>query len=148
MNFIANIWAYSDLLAGHIATLGLDFPVYAGKPIIEPKWKYAYFRLESNRPSISDDTSGILHKKADFDFIFVGGSRDMSDREIYEMLDDFSRKFLTEKNEWIILGKNFKIFSILDGDQSGVMRNEKENPLLLAVFSLRYQYRYGKNPRE
>nr|DAE29548.1 MAG TPA: hypothetical protein [virus sp. ctkyY8] len=29
----------------------------------------------------------------------MGGSRNMSDREIYEMLDDFSRKFLTEKNE-------------------------------------------------
>lgn len=148
MNFIANIWAYSDLIAEYIATLWFNFPVYAGKPVVEPKWKYAYFRLENNSESIGDDSHGTLHKKADFDFVFVGWSRDTSDREIYEMLDDFSRKFLTEKNEGIILGKNFKIFSILDGDQSWVMRNEKENPLLLAVFSLRYQYRYGKNPRE
>lgn len=147
MNFIANIWAYSDLLAEHIATLELDFPVYAGKPIIEPKWKYAYFRLENNSPSVHDDTTGIIHKKADFDFIFVSGSRNTSDKEIYEMLDDFSRKFLTEKNEWITLGNNFKIFSVLDGQQSGVIRDEKQNPLLLAVFSLRYQYRYEENPR-
>lgn len=146
MLFIANIWAYSDLLTSYIATLGLDFPVYAGKPVVEPQWKYAYFRLESNHPKVADDSIGTIHKKADFDFVFVGGGQNTSDKEIYEMLDNFSQAFMTE-NSGIILGNNFQILSIFDTSQSGVLRDEKWNPVLLWGFSVIYRYKYSSNPR-
>ena len=144
--FIANIWAYSDLLASHIATLWLDFPVYSGKPAVEPKWKYTYFRLESNHPKVADDSMGTIHKKADFDFVFVGGNPNISDKELYDMLDNFSHVFLTE-NSGITLGRNFQILSIFDTSQSGVLRDEKWNPLLLGGFSIIYRYKYKENPR-
>lgn len=142
--YIANIGAYTDLLYNHIETLGIPFPVYNGKPLRELAGEYVYFRLENNEThTATDHGTGVLIKKASFDFIFVGG-HNTPDARLYAMLDTLSNAFCTKN---IRIGSAFKIISIFEGQQSGVIRDTKQNPLLLWTYNIIYHARYEKDPR-
>lgn len=66
---IENIGAYMDLIQAHIASLGLSFSVYSGKPVTVPTGIYGYFRLENNSNKVADDSTGTHQKEATFDFV-------------------------------------------------------------------------------
>lgn len=137
---IKNIWAYLDELKTYLETK-TGLPIFSWKPMWDRNWKYIFFTLVNNIPQISWDRRGTERKEALFDFFFVGGGKGIADVELYEEVDAFSNSVLTDCMQNIDLW-NIIIHSITEWVQSGILRDVKDNPYIVAQYSISYTYRY------
>lgn len=138
---ITNIWAKLDLLQAELQTLlnPLNVQVIAGKPNEEIQdWVYLYFTLETNGEKIWDDSKWTIYKEWLFDFYLVYNDASTPDVVLYEKLNEISNLicFKTYDLNW------FKISSISEWNQSWVLRNTKNNPLIIAQYNIIYKYLY------
>jgi hypothetical protein len=144
---IINIGSRLDLVQSYISGLtGISTTFaggfFSGKPIVEPAWLYAYFTLDRNAPKISSDVNGIIRKEATLTFAIVEGQIDSPDVVLYEALDTLSNQLCTECNDSVINLSWFYIYSIEEGNQSGVIRWENHRAYIVADYTLIYKYRY------
>lgn len=134
---IINIWAKLDLIQEKLEEL-TSLNVFAGKPIQEPTWMYVYFELQTNSAKIRDDSTWVLYKEALFDFYIISNNVSTPDVELYEKLDQISNSIT-----WFRIDLNwFEILDIQEWNQSWVLRNDKNNPLVIAQYSIIYKYLY------
>jgi hypothetical protein len=136
---IVNIWSQFGKIATHIATLGLSFPVYAGRPVTNIDTKYSYFQLVSNSERVWDDWIGTRIKRWVIEFVFIN-AKDTPDYQLYEMLDEFSNKFCIFV-PWARLDlPDFRIIWIVEWQQSGVLRDTNWLPFISAEYYVNYNY--------
>lgn len=103
--------------------------------------KYLFFTLVNNNIQVRSDYRGTERKEALFDFFFVWGGKQVADVELYESVDLFSNAIITDCTQNIDLW-NIIIHSISEGVQSGILRDIKDNPYIVAQYSISYTYRY------
>lgn len=147
MSVVANIGSYLDLIQEKITTLSLWFPIYAWKPIDELSWEWCFFYLVSNGEKIWDDSTWMHLKEALFEFVLISWEKNTPDVVLYEMLDTLANKIILESWARWEFTWGFKINSIREGNQTGVFKDVKERPYIIAQFSMIYQSRYATTPR-
>jgi hypothetical protein len=122
-----------------IATKWLSFPVYAGKPITEDSDVYGYFKLVQNTTITSDDNKGYMVKKATLDFAIIWQKKDISDMQMWVYLDSLSNAVCTlSESSWFDMWDVY-IYSIEEGNQSGVERDDNQNPYIVAEYFVTYK---------
>jgi len=135
---IVNFWTQLGAFYAWIDTK-VSFPVYSGKPITEDSWLYGFFKLVNNQTITSDDNKGFMIKKAIIDFAIIGQEKSSSDQSLYIKLDELSNGICTEwESSGFTLGDVY-IYSIEEGNQSGVERDENKNPYILAEYMVTYR---------
>ena len=99
-----------------------------------------YFSLESNSNLITTSRTswGTLEKRAILEFVIVSNKKNTPDVVLYEALDTLTNE-ICEKQ---ILLDTFKILSINEGNQSGVVYDVNENPIIMAQYQVDYESKY------
>lgn len=144
---IINIWAKLHLLRDYFITkerVTTIFPggITVGKPVVQPtSWMYCYFDLDGNNMSIRNDVDGTIVKEGLFEFIISANKKNTPDVDVYEALDSFSNAVQTTKNTPSIDLDGFKVYSITEDIQSGILR-DTECPYLIARYRIVYKYFY------
>ena len=139
---VINIWSVFDRIQEYLSdniTISALFPwwIYAWKPLDISSWLSLYFSLSNNSPLIETDRNWrkIIKKRALLDFIIVTNKKDTPDVEIYEALDTLSNEIV-----WIEINLNWFIINwIQEWNQSWVLVDTNENPLLIAQYNIDYE---------
>lgn len=143
---IINIWSKQHLLRTYFLTKDRVTATFPGwllvwKPVSVPTWgMYCYFALDTNSEKVGNDSVGTVMKEGLFDFYICANDKNTPDVEIFEALDTLSNAILTEQWSNISLD-SFKVSYIVEGAQSGILRDE-ENPYLIAQYRIGYKYLY------
>ena len=140
---IINIGSKLDLLNTYFSnniTLSnlFSWGIYNGKPLENQSWLTLYFRLESNKTLVDDDSKRNLTKRSTFEFVIITNQKNIPDVEIYEALDTLINE-ITDKEidlSW------FKIKAIREITQSWILVDTNENPCLIAQFQIDYKSQY------
>lgn len=144
---IINIWTKLHLLRDYFKSLekiNSIFPgdILVGKPIEIPSgWMYCYFLLDTNWDKIWDDSTGTLFKEALLEFYVCSNKKDTPDVSVFECLDTLSNAIVTQPGQNMIDLDSFKILSISEWIQSGILRDQ-ETPYLIAQYKCIYKYLY------
>lgn len=138
---IINIGSKLDKIQAYIEDLELFEWVYAWKPITEPTGVYLWFEMVNNSPKLWDDSEWTLLKEWLFNFHIVSNDKNTPDVVLYEKLDELSNELRTMNKDKIILD-DFEIWNIEEANQSGVLKDIKENPYIIAQYTMIYKYRY------
>lgn len=142
---IINIWAKFDKLQEYLSnnsTINALFPwgIYAGKPLNVDSQLSLYFSLATNNPLVENDRKGQknLKKRALLDFVLTANKKDTPEVVIYEALDILSNEIVWSEIDlsWFIINW------IQEGNQTGVLYDTNENPLLIAQFQVDYKNKY------
>lgn len=143
---IKNIWAYLDKIQAYLkanTTINTLFwgRIYAWRPIGDLQGKSLFFSLINNSIQVAWDRNGTIRKKASFEFYIIGGGKWVPEVELYEALDVVSNEIITECSTTIDLD-GFFLHSIEEWNQSGILRDAKDNPFLIATYNISYTYKY------
>lgn len=144
---IKNIWAQQSLIRDYIkwkAGINTQFPgnIFVWKPVIAPTTgMYCYFYLDANSDKVSNDYAGTVLKEWTFEFVICWNKKDTPDADIFDALDVLSNAIVTNESSDAINLSWFKIMSIQEGIQSGILR-DIENPYLIARYTFIYKYLY------
>ncbi len=142
---IINIWAKFDLLQAYLtnnSTINALFPwgIYAGKPLTVGSDLSLYFSLSNNDPLVDNDRcwQKNISKRALIDFVITTNKKNTPEVVIYEALDTLSNELVWSNIDlsW------FSIYWIQEWNQTGVLVDTNENPLLIAQFQLDYKNNY------
>ena len=146
---VINIGNRGDKIISYLKSISVlntlfTWGIYFGKPIVEPTtWMYLYLHLQNNaQVKISSDNYGTYSKTAQFDFVIVGNDKAMPDVELYEALDLITNNIRTFGKSSITID-DFTIMNIEEGNQSGVIRTDKQNPRLIGEYYITYKYLYN-----
>lgn len=142
---IINIWSKLDLIQAYLkanTTLNDLFTwwIYAWKPVEVWATLSLYFGLSNNTPLIETDRKWQknLKKRAIMEFVITTNKKDIPEAEIYEALDTLSNEIVGKE----IQLTGFLINGIQEGNQSGVLVDTNENPLLVAQYDFDYKNNY------
>jgi hypothetical protein len=122
-----------------IASKGLTYPIYSGKPIVEDASIYGFFQLVGNTPINQDDNKLYQIKKATLDFAIVASDKNVSDKALYDRLDSLSNAIVSQGMQAGETIGGVYVYSIEEGNQSGIIRDDKQNPYILAEFYIVYR---------
>ena len=141
---IVNIGTKIDLMEAHFSTLLplidiFEDRIYAWKPAATQSGMTLYFSEVTNSELVgSDNTYKSTFKRAVFDFVIITNKKDTPDVVLYEHLDKVSNEICWKGfSLW-----EFKVFWIQEGNQSGVVEDEGENPLIVAQYAIDYKSIY------
>lgn len=142
---IINIWSKFDKIQEYLennATILALFPwwIWAWKPLDVWSSLSLYFWLSNNAPLIETDRKWQknLKKRALFEFVITTNKKDIPEVEIYEALDTLSNEIVWKAVDlsWFI------IHWIQEWNQSWVLMDTNENPLLIAQYEFDYKNNY------
>ena len=102
---------------------------------------YCYFELDGNSSAARNDVDGVMIKEGLFEFTFSANKKNTPDVDVYEALDTFTNAVQTTKGTPSISLNGFRIYSITEDIQSGILRDQ-ECPYLIARFKIVYKYFY------
>lgn len=136
-----NIWAHLDKIRTFILSKTSDFAsVLVWKPLEAIQGTCLFFALINNSKQISDDVAWINRKKALLDFYIIWESRETAEVEIYEKFDALINAIYLEN--WSEDLGDFIIHSIIEWNQSWILRDSIDRPFLIAQIYITYNYRY------
>lgn len=142
---ITNLWSKLDLFESYLSsntTLANIFTgwISIGKPITKLNWKTLYLSLINNNVLIDSNRKDWknIYKRALIEFVIVTNQKDIAHVEIYENLDTLSNEICWKEInlDW------FKIKTIKEENQSGILVDSWENPLLIASYLVDYIAKY------
>ena len=142
---IINIWSKFDKLQEYLsnnATLSSLFAwgIFAWKPLNTTSDLCLYLSLANNNPLVENDREGQknLKKRALIDFVITTNKKNTPEVVIYEALDTLSNEIVGSEIDlsWFIIN------GVNEWNQSGVLVDENENPLLIAQFQFDYRNNY------
>lgn len=118
----------------------MQIPVFSWKPSSVPKGPYCYFKMESNSEAIKNDNSALAYMKiASLDFVIASWKSDTPEVEMYELLNKISEIFLQIDGFSL---DDLQINLVEEGQQSGVFRDDNNNPLIIGEYKFHYKYAY------
>ncbi len=142
---IVNIWSKVDKIEEYLSwNTILDnlfvWGISAGKPIIQSEGLSLYFALTNNSVLVNTSRKDgkNLVKRALFEFVIVSNNKAISNVEMYEALDTLSNE-ICEKH---IDLDGFTIYNIFEENQSWVIVDTNENPILIAQYNFDYKSKY------
>lgn len=142
---ITNIWSKFDLIADYFSSISnltdvFTWGIYAWKPLDVDSSLSLYFSLSNNAPIVETDRDWWkdVKKKALLDFVITTNKKDTPEVVIYEALDILSNEIVWSEIDlsWFIINW------IQEGNQTGVLYDTNENPLLIAQFQVDYKNKY------
>lgn len=137
-----NIWAYLDEVRTYILTKTSIFSeVVVWKPMDEVNGLCLFFSMVNNNKQITNDIKGTERKKALFDFYIIWENKNTAEVEIYEAYDSLANSILTDCSQNIDIW-NITIHAIQEWNQSGILRDVKGRPFLIAQITISYTYQY------
>ena len=139
---IINIWSVFDRIQEYLSdniTISALFQwwIYAWKPLDISSWLSLYFSLVNNSPLIETDRNWrkVIKKRALLDFVIITNKKDTPEVVIYEALDSLSNEIVGKEINlnWFIINW------IQEWNQSWILVDTNENPLLISQYEIDYE---------